>query len=401
MTDAFINVLSISCILILFLILCESRYSVKKTWIIGISTYMVCSAAYLFGLSLGMFPALSSALFLTIPSFFLCGSIAKYRDFRYIFTFCTVDIFGTIILGISNILNAIYDLSEVFMLLWTAILFAAAFYVIYRIHNTYKEIQRALKKGWGGLALLSIFFYLMLYLTIGYPAPLVQRLEYAPVVLAYFALILAVYAVLFQFIKNMRKNYEFHQNEQLLKIQLELKNSQLKEQELYHKLAYIDPLTQLFNRAALGDEEKSIIRNPWNYLPFCCVLLDLNNLKYVNDTFGHMSGDEIICGLAGVLIKCFSSDGKTYRIGGDEFLVTLPRVSAEKLPIHIQKIKDGISAYNKNHKLPISAAMGTAVLYPTDTNDIPQDAFQRLYHEADDSMYRDKQKQKKQSDFYF
>lgn len=396
MTEVLINILSVSYILILFLILCESRYSVRKTWTIGLVTYVVCSCAYLFGLSLGLPPSLSAAFFLTIPSFFLCGVIAKYRDFRYVFTFCTVDIFGTIILGTSNILNAVFHCPKAFLFLWPTVLFAAVFFAAHRIRKAYREIQQTLKKGWGSLASLSIFFYLMLYLSIGYPAPLVQRVEYAPVVFAYFALILAVYAVLFQFIKNMQKNHEFQQNEQLLKMQLELKNSQLKEQELYYKLAYIDPLTQLLNRAALGNAEKKIAENPASHLPYSCILLDLNNLKYANDTFGHMAGDELIRGLADTLIKSFPQDTKIYRIGGDEFLVTLSAVPPEKLPESIQKIRENIASYNRNHKLPISVAMGTAALYSIDASDAPQKVFQKLYHEADESMYLDKQKQKGQ-----
>lgn len=87
----------------------------------------------------------------------------------------------------------------------------------------------------------------------------------------------------------------------------------LDDRQLYNEL-YQDPLTQCLNRRAyeLLDEQPVAI-------------IDLDSLKYVNDTAGHRSGDALLVRLGCLLAKYFGSEN-VYRLSGDEFLVVLPNM---------------------------------------------------------------------------
>lgn len=83
-----------------------------------------------------------------------------------------------------------------------------------------------------------------------------------------------------------------------------------------------DELTGFYNRHAyetdMSEFENSVLADDFIY-----VSVDVNSLKTVNDTIGHNAGDELIVGAAECLDKCFSTYGKLYRIGGDEFIAII------------------------------------------------------------------------------
>ncbi len=85
------------------------------------------------------------------------------------------------------------------------------------------------------------------------------------------------------------------------------------------KLAFIDSLTKLANRAAFENDIK-LIRHSKNR-KLLLMIIDINDLKMINDTFGHNIGDEVIEKLGGILKTVEEEDkAKAYRIGGDEFI---------------------------------------------------------------------------------
>lgn len=92
-------------------------------------------------------------------------------------------------------------------------------------------------------------------------------------------------------------------NEQLLNI-----IESMSKQELYNEV-YLDHLTKLLNRKAFDIDNK----------PFFAIV-DLDSLKFVNDTLGHRYGDGQLCGLAASLTEVFGDDS-VYRLSGDEFAV--------------------------------------------------------------------------------
>ena len=91
--------------------------------------------------------------------------------------------------------------------------------------------------------------------------------------------------------------------------------------ELQTKYAYHDQMTGLLNRRAYSEKIDSYLKKMPQKL--CLVMLDVNGLKTVNDTFGHEAGDELITAAAGCIRDAFPDTEDIYRLGGDEFCVIL------------------------------------------------------------------------------
>ncbi|MCL1075727.1 diguanylate cyclase domain-containing protein [Shewanella dokdonensis] len=122
---------------------------------------------------------------------------------------------------------------------------------------------------------------------------------------------------------------------------------------------------------------------------FCIFNIDLNNFKQINDTYGHVAGDALLIEIAARLERELRGSDMVARIGGDEFLVILPRISDTDSILAIQqKIMTQVCAPDfswRGLNLPIQMSMGYAC-YPKDADDIEE-----LLHIADRAMYLDKQ----------
>lgn len=124
------------------------------------------------------------------------------------------------------------------------------------------------------------------------------------------------------------------------------------------------------------------------------ISLDLNDLKKINDTQGHNSGDELISGFAAIVSETFGEGTVVGRMGGDEFIViieALGRVKVEKL---IEDLQYNIEAANKEQeKFKYSVSYGFA-----NSREIASsDGFvnsRKVYELADERMYEYKRKQK-------
>jgi diguanylate cyclase (GGDEF)-like protein len=152
-------------------------------------------------------------------------------------------------------------------------------------------------------------------------------------------------------------------------------------QEKIEYLSYHDHLTGLYNRRFLEEELKrlDVPRN----LPLCIVMGDVNGLKLVNDSFGHLMGDRLLVAVAQVLKEACRSDEIISRIGGDEFVILLPGVSfdsAEKLVNRIQVI----SAKKKVASIDLSISFGW------ETKNSEDDDIDDIFKRAEDYMYKKK-----------
>ena len=112
-------------------------------------------------------------------------------------------------------------------------------------------------------------------------------------------------------------------------------------------------------------------------LCFGILTMDLNGLKKVNDTEGHLAGDILIQNAAGLLADEFGTE-ELYRIGGDEFVVIFPDVSEKEFLIRVKTFREG-----RLEASGISLACGTLW---SDNNENMERAFFR----ADQNMYADK-----------
>lgn len=154
---------------------------------------------------------------------------------------------------------------------------------------------------------------------------------------------------------------------------------------VYAKLAYRDVLTGLGNRAAFVRETQETKQSA---APFGYIMVDVNDLKKVNDTLGHPKGDALINRVAQCLQRAAAEKGNCYRIGGDEFVVSL-NGSREALLACADRIREEIAAADAGSEFPVSAALGLAW-----SEDQPDPIPAQVFRQADDAMYADKKRMK-------
>ena len=111
------------------------------------------------------------------------------------------------------------------------------------------------------------------------------------------------------------------------------------------------------------------------------VMLDVNQLKKINDTLGHKAGDELICGASACIRQVFSKYGTCYRIGGDEFAVILDPLY-EPLQVITEEVDTITYAWRGQTLNLLSVSYGIAT--PEDYPDLSQD---ELIQKADKLMY--------------
>ena len=162
--------------------------------------------------------------------------------------------------------------------------------------------------------------------------------------------------------------------------------------ELIEKLGLdhiTDPLTGLIARPYILGFAKTLIAEN---VPFCFVMLDLDNFKFVNDTYGHSAGDGVLKGVSSALSDYIDGFGVAGRFGGDEILfIDLKHlVYDDKKAFFNEMYTDG-SVLRRNYELEtcspfITGTVGCAT-FPDDTTD-----FDELFSMIDKTLYRGKNK---------
>jgi len=158
--------------------------------------------------------------------------------------------------------------------------------------------------------------------------------------------------------------------------------------EYVRQLAVTDPLTGLANYRRLLDAlDLEIKRYDRSERPFSIVLLDLDGLKKINDTYGHLVGTDAICRLANILrIHCRAIDTAA-RYGGDEFVLVLPETESHAALRVADRIAERLRTDGDEPLVTVST--GIAV-YPHDGKTIAE-----LLGAADQVLYRKKASSKK------
>jgi diguanylate cyclase (GGDEF)-like protein/PAS domain S-box-containing protein len=148
-----------------------------------------------------------------------------------------------------------------------------------------------------------------------------------------------------------------------------------------------DSLTGIYNRSYFDLQMETY--NTENDIPVTVILCDLDELKYVNDTLGHRTGDVLIKEAAAVL-NCFSNDETIVsRIGGDEFAILVANQEKAYADNLVQEIVQALNHYNgENSALKLKVSIGYA--YSESSLGI----MSTLFVIADTNMYKDKKKKK-------
>jgi diguanylate cyclase len=172
--------------------------------------------------------------------------------------------------------------------------------------------------------------------------------------------------------------------------------SALAERARYHEqLSITDPLTGALNRRGLQIlADKQVALALRNREPLAVLFLDVDELKVINDRFGHSAGDATLSAVATALEKSFRVSDVVARVGGDEFVVVLPDRSATETEVIIERVaanlKDAMTS--SGLEIDVGFSTGWAQLDPARHKD-----FEQLIGEADAAMYSTKRERRDQS----
>lgn len=159
-------------------------------------------------------------------------------------------------------------------------------------------------------------------------------------------------------------------------------NANKEEEQKLFEAVTLDQMTKVLNRETAMKTIKQILHDENDRL-HVLFMLDVDNFKGVNDTFGHQAGDEFLIRLAGGLKKAFRENDVVGRIGGDEFFVFLRNVmEIELIEKKAQDILNIVSATGQGYsKVKVSGSIGIA-LYPENGTTVDE-----LYSKADEALY--------------
>ncbi len=159
---------------------------------------------------------------------------------------------------------------------------------------------------------------------------------------------------------------------------------------MYRSLAYKDPLTGLRNRRYLEErlaEEIDRSRRAPDGV-FSVLLVDLDEFKAINDTFGHAEGDRILIWVARFLERNVRDHDIVCRTGGDEFVILLPNAGEEGSALLVSRLRAALEAANAGRINAVGLSIGAAT-WPDNGS-----SAERLLESADMAMYQSKQRKK-------
>ena len=325
---------------------------------------------YFVGVYLWDIPAsLAAAVFMTVPSFLLFWALSRHKGSRFLLTFCFVDTVSLIVAFIGRYACILFRGGAVGAFFVVLTLFSILLAAGYRRLRAYHVLLDTVDSGWGTMAFSAVLIYFALIFFAVYPKPMIQRPEYAPCWLTFAAVVLACYAV---FLQSIRKT-----------LHIQKQNERLEREKHLYQLVYLDALTGLYNRAAYV-ERVNMLERERGTDAVCCVMLDCNHFKQINDRFGHHAGDMVLRRSADALRAVFSETTEhLFRIGGDEFSVILPGCPPERAEALLAALAAELERASAEQGMPISIAAGHACTRPGESI---EDAFIR----ADANMYQNK-----------
>ncbi len=181
--------------------------------------------------------------------------------------------------------------------------------------------------------------------------------------------------------------------ELVLRIKRVLRERQLSQGQIemmgkLKKLAITDGLTKLFNsRHFYNQLELEVDRSNRYAHALALLLLDIDNFKKYNDTYGHLEGDKVLVRLGQAIHTCLRSMDSAYRYGGEEFTVILPETKGEEALAVAERIRTVVEnesfSPRSDTKAPITISLGVTEFYP-------KEKIETFVKRADEAMYLSK-----------
>jgi len=160
------------------------------------------------------------------------------------------------------------------------------------------------------------------------------------------------------------------------------------EIEELQKQSNIDPLTKLFNRKALEIDGRELLKHSNDRdLNLVALMIDADDFKKINDTFGHIAGDKVLILLAKLFKSSIREYDRAYRYGGEEFLIIFNRATKEQAVTVAERIMKAVrnnKLIYKNQVIRITLSMGL-------TNHQKGDTLESMIERADAAVYEAKQ----------
>lgn len=174
----------------------------------------------------------------SIPSLVMCWTVARHKDMRFWFVFCSLDVISFMLLLIASgaaLLAGWSNNAAALLRLGVMLVFVLIFR---RYLPVFRQTIDKVSKNWGLLTALVLIFYAYSYFLILYPSAWKDRLEYSPVFMGYGVVILLCYAIIVKMIINMGKIQELEQKEFQMKLEIEEKKAQVLVKQIQPHFIY-------------------------------------------------------------------------------------------------------------------------------------------------------------------
>ncbi len=159
------------------------------------------------------------------------------------------------------------------------------------------------------------------------------------------------------------------------------------ESEKLSREALTDPLTKVWNKRAFTRQLQFALSHP-NAWPFCLIMVDIDNFKGVNDTYGHQAGDRALVAIADRARSCLRKQDTLFRYAGDEFVILLLQTPKEEALQVAERVRQATAnihfTFRGQGELRITISMGVTQAEEGDT-------VESLFQRADQALYQSKQ----------
>lgn len=152
-----------------------------------------------------------------------------------------------------------------------------------------------------------------------------------------------------------------------------------------------DTLTGLYNRSTFDKATKHL----GEIESFSIIILDINDFKNINDTYGHDYGDTVIKEVADIIQKSFNKHYTCYRVGGDEFSIISDETDEEKIEYYLKIMTKNLSKMSDNGNPLPTVSYGFSIFRKGENHD-----FQKTFKEADERTFDFKKNHKAKSECY-
>lgn len=273
-------------ILILFILIYRSRYSLKTTMI----ATGICMGLLILGNVWGLArfgPGVMGKLFIltcTLPSLVFFFYMSKDRGGRFFFTFCITDTIALWIIAVTNLLDFYLHGQCVIMLVNRIVAFPLLEFFVYRyLRKPYLEVQSHVEKGWWIFALMTALYYMLLAVMSNWPTVVTDRPHDLPAMFLVLLLMPMTYLVIFFALYRQLLLFRTQQQQRELRIQMETYEAQLENQRMIRQMkhdmkAHFAALTGMLAEGR-SEEAKSYLQEASDYSD------ELAGSKYCEDPY--------------------------------------------------------------------------------------------------------------------